>query len=166
MMIREGVLTKIGDVLKELPLTNSWDNVLDAGISKGTTNWQLFGSRKPGYDKYTLARIFNYVYDSTDTEFQYNEIPLSKFDMKNNYYKLSVRNKENSSLFMKNDFIMKLEERKNKNKKTKPISPTSSSSTIVNHSYENKMIYDIIEFGKPPTIENKTAKSSLSTHNL
>ena len=143
MMIREGVLNNIGDVLKDLPLTNSWDNVLDAGISKGTTNWQLFGSRKPGYDKYTLTRIFNYVYDSTDGEFQYNEIPLSKFDMKKNYYKLSVRNKDNSSLFMRNDFIMKLEERKNKNKKSKPISPSSSINTIRNHSYDTNMIYDI-----------------------
>lgn len=143
IMIRDEVLKKIGDVLNKLPLTNSWDNVLDAGISKGTTNWQLFGSRKPGYDKYTLSRIFSYVFDATDNEFQYNEIPLSKFDMKKNYYKLSVRNKENSSLFMKNDFILKLEERKNKNKKSKSSSPVPVSNNFIMGHYQNNISYDI-----------------------
>mgnify|MGYP003979344775 FL=1 len=45
-MIRNRVLNEIGDVLEKLPLTNSYNDVLDEGISKGTTNWQLFGSQK------------------------------------------------------------------------------------------------------------------------
>lgn len=37
-MIREKMIEKLGEIWEDLPLTNSWDSVLDEGISKGKTN--------------------------------------------------------------------------------------------------------------------------------
>jgi hypothetical protein len=53
LMLREKILSQIGDVW-ELPLTNSWGEVLDEGISKGCINWQMYGSQKPGHEAYKL----------------------------------------------------------------------------------------------------------------
>ena len=87
--------------MSNLPITNTWTDVFDEGISKGHVNWQLYGSRKPGFDKYGLKRIFEIGYDDDDDELSLNEVPLSKFDIEKNFYKLSVRNTRNTSLFMK-----------------------------------------------------------------
>ena len=42
--LRSLVLKEIGEVWSDLPMVNSWESVLDEGISAGYTNWQLFGS--------------------------------------------------------------------------------------------------------------------------
>lgn len=55
LLLRDKVKEEIANVLEDMPLINDYDKVLDAGISKGTTNWQLFGSRKPGHEAYALV---------------------------------------------------------------------------------------------------------------
>ena len=54
IILRNRISTKLKDIWSDLPLQNSWDEVLDEGITKGTTNWQLYGSRKPGNECYLL----------------------------------------------------------------------------------------------------------------
>ena len=71
-MLRDRIISKIGDIW-ELPLTNDWAGVLDEGISKGTTNWQMYGSRKPGNLAYELTHVFNVSMDLSDGEFMFNE---------------------------------------------------------------------------------------------
>ena len=46
-IMREDILPRMSEILGQLPITNSWDSVFDDTVTKGTTNWQLFGSRKP-----------------------------------------------------------------------------------------------------------------------
>jgi len=104
MMIRDKIINKLQDVW-DLPLINTWDSVLDEGISKGTTNWQLFGSRKPGNEAYDLTQHFIITYDKSDGEFMMDETKVSDFDMKNNFVKLSVQN-ENCPSFQINPKIM------------------------------------------------------------
>lgn len=64
-MLREKILEQLGDVW-ELPLTNSWEQVLDDGISKGTTNWQMYGSQKPGNEAYKLTYYLTAELDVKD----------------------------------------------------------------------------------------------------
>ncbi len=52
------ILSKEDSCLHHLPLINSWEDVLDKGITEGTTNWQLYGSRKPGNEAYELTGVF------------------------------------------------------------------------------------------------------------
>ena len=60
-MLREKILKEIGDIW-ELPLTNDWNAVLDEGISRGHTNWQMYGSRKPGNQAYELKYYYGSSY--------------------------------------------------------------------------------------------------------
>jgi hypothetical protein len=55
MILPEKVMARIEEVL-DLPLTNTWDDVFDVRISKGPTNWQLYGSGKPANDVYKLVQ--------------------------------------------------------------------------------------------------------------
>ena len=91
IMIRNTMIKKLEEIWN-LPLINSWDSVLDEGISKGTTNWQLFGSRKPGNEAYELTQYYTITYDKNDGEFMMDEKKVSDFDLKNNFIKLSVQN--------------------------------------------------------------------------
>jgi P4 family phage/plasmid primase-like protien len=68
LMLRERIMNKIGDIW-ELPLKNDWNGVFDEGISKGTTNWQLYGSRKPGFEAYKLTYYIVAEIDKQDDEF-------------------------------------------------------------------------------------------------
>jgi P4 family phage/plasmid primase-like protien len=130
LILREKIIKKIEEIWSGLPLINSWDDVFDKSVSSGSTNWQLFGSRKPNYEQYQLTRIYNISFDTTDNEFVTQEILLSKFDIESNIQKLSVRYKENLYLFMKNNFINEYEEYKRKNRIGGTLSPSTSSSSI------------------------------------
>ena len=95
-MLRQRVLPKVAELWGNesdggLPLTNLYDSVLDEGISKGTTNWQMYGSRKPGNLAYELTQLFNITLDSTDGEFMIDEQNIDSFDISTNYNKLSAQ---------------------------------------------------------------------------
>jgi P4 family phage/plasmid primase-like protien len=92
-IIRQKVIESIGDIwgdLKEV-LTNDWDSVFDGGINTGKTNWQLYGSRKPGFDVYKLVYHFEYTYDTTDGEYMREEKDVTKFNLEKDYVKLTAR---------------------------------------------------------------------------
>jgi len=89
-IIRDKMLTKLPEVW-DLPLINTWESVLDEGISKGTTNWQLFGSRKPKNEAYELTQHFVISYDPRDGEFMMDEKKVAEYDLKNQFSKLSVQ---------------------------------------------------------------------------
>jgi P4 family phage/plasmid primase-like protien len=69
-MLRNNVLKKIPDVLKHLPLKNSWDDILDDNISRmvNPVGWQLYGSRKPGHEAYELKYHFNFTYIKSEVD--------------------------------------------------------------------------------------------------
>jgi len=94
MIIRDKMIRKLEEIW-ELPLINSWDAVLDEGISTGKTGWQLFGSRKPGNEAYELTHHYIMTLDGADNNFTMDEKDVSKFDLKNDFEKLSVRYDKN-----------------------------------------------------------------------
>lgn len=122
-MIRESMITKIADVW-ELPLENTWESVLDEGISKGITNWQLFGSRKPGNEAYELTQHFVITYDANDGEFMMDEKKITDFDLKNNFEKLSVQYDGNPDF----EFNPKILDAYNKRLETKGVKARKPSS--------------------------------------
>jgi P4 family phage/plasmid primase-like protien len=72
-MLRNSVLKKIADILKHLPLKNSWDDILDDNISRmvNPVGWQLYGSRKPGNEAYALKYQYNFIYVKTENADNY-----------------------------------------------------------------------------------------------
>jgi P4 family phage/plasmid primase-like protien len=133
MMIRDKIVEKLSEIW-DLPLSNSWESVLDEGISKGTTNWQLFGSRKPGNEAYELSQHFIITYDSSDGEFMMDEKKITEFDLKNNFIKLSVQNESNPK-FELNPKIIDSYNKRLESKGHKIKRP--ASKTKMNLIYEN-----------------------------
>ena len=88
LYIRQKMMAK--DLLNHLPLINDAESVFDEGISKGTTNWQLFGSRKPGNEAYEVKYQYEITYDQSDGEFMFNE-PEIAFDPLNHFQYLSAQ---------------------------------------------------------------------------
>ena len=93
LIIREKVIEQLEkkNVWENLELLNDWNSVLDDGICKGSTNWQLYGSRKPGNEAYELTCYTLAKYDSDDGEFRTIPKKVSEFDMKNNFDKLTAQ---------------------------------------------------------------------------
>jgi P4 family phage/plasmid primase-like protien len=109
-MLRDRILPKVAEAWSDLPVTNSWSDVFDAGISAGHTNWQLYGSRKPNHVSYKLKYVYEVSYDPSDGEFMRPEI--TDFDVAKNIALLSVRYKNHASPFMKTAFIREYDEYK------------------------------------------------------
>ena len=112
-MIREKAMKKIAEMWEDLPLTNSWDDVFDEGITIGRTNWQLYGSKKPGHDAYQLTYIYDAKFDTTDGEISIVPVPLKSFDIANNIQLLSVRYTQHPTFFLKTAFLEEYNQYKN-----------------------------------------------------
>ena len=71
VLLRNKVLEDMEEIWSKLPLTNTWDQVIDEGVAKGTVNWQLYGSRKPGYERYNLKYYYNAEFSTIDEDWEF-----------------------------------------------------------------------------------------------
>ena len=109
-MIRIEMIEKIKEAWGDLPITNSWEDVLDRGISVGTTNWQLFGSKKPNYETYKLTQKFAVSYNIEEDECFCENIPMPSNISKEEFFKISARYKEHPIYLYKDSFLQKRED--------------------------------------------------------
>lgn len=149
LMLRDRVLKRISDILEHLPLTNSYEDVIDISIARGSTNWQVFGSRKPGYDAYKIKNIYSYNVedDSFDSEeFEDDYLSLLK--------RCSVRNKTNKYYVINESAKDEYDEYKNKEKK--PMRANASSSVFSGSllDFENITNVDELENFVSSYVEN------------
>ena len=86
ILMREELLHELPEILGNLPLINTWDQVYDDGIVKGHTNWQLYGSRKPNNKAYELKYIFEMKRSASDLTWYCSESSVDDFikSMENN----------------------------------------------------------------------------------
>ena len=119
-MLRDRMIERLPEIW-DLPIINTWDKVLDDGISKGKTNWQMYGSRKPGNEAYELSQIFDIEYDKVDGEFMMVEKSVKDFDLSKNIVKLSAQYADHSKF----DMQSKMVDEYNK-KKTNLVKPTQT----------------------------------------
>jgi P4 family phage/plasmid primase-like protien len=89
----------------QLPISNTWDQVLDEGISEGRTNWQMYGSCKPKHEAYRLTQYYEVKYDPTDGEFITERI--HNIDMQTTFPRLCARYAEHYEPFERTGFIAK-----------------------------------------------------------
>ena len=113
LMLRDQIIEKIGNVWSDLPLINkdSWEGVFDMGVCAGYTNWQLYGSCKPGGKPYKLTYIYKNLYDPADKEFIITKIKLNDFNIQNNIHQLSIRNTNLQTYAMTSEFLNLYEEK-------------------------------------------------------
>lgn len=87
--VREQVLAHLPEMWDDLPITNSWADVLDEGVTKGCVNWQLYGSRKPGNEPYALCNVYTLV--RQDGDWAVEELPTESISIETELPKLSAR---------------------------------------------------------------------------
>jgi P4 family phage/plasmid primase-like protien len=75
IILRNKVLEEINDIFEDLPLINSYNELVDGGIAGGKTNWQVFGSKKPAHEAYKLKKIFKITL-SEENDIVFNDLPL------------------------------------------------------------------------------------------
>lgn len=117
-LLRQKMLIRAQEMWSDFPKTNTWEDVFDIRISKGTSNWQLYGSRKPNYDRYILTHVYEIEYNENSEDLDCHEIPINTFNIEKNFEKLSARYSKHLSLIMKNDFITRYEQFKSTNTNT------------------------------------------------
>lgn len=133
-MLREKILEKIGDIW-ELPLKNNWNEVLDEGISKGHTNWQMYGSQKPGHEAYKLTYYLMAELDPADKEWMTTAKSIKDIDLLKDLYLLSAQCDTHIKLEInpkiQEEYSKRLASKTNKNNK-------SGSKSKVNIVYEEE----------------------------
>ena len=121
IILREKIISQIGDVW-ELPLTNTWEDVLDVGISKGCTNWQMYGSQKPGHEAYKLTYYLTAELNEDDNNWTTTAKSIKDLDLSTNLDLLSVQY-DNHIKFeinpkIKEEYNKRLEDKSKKVKKS------------------------------------------------
>jgi P4 family phage/plasmid primase-like protien len=135
LLLRDKIIERLPKLWDDLPLTNDYKSVLDEGISKGTTNWQLYGSRKPGNESYELTLMIEVVgYDVNDGEFISNEKTIKDFDFKKNLIQLSAQF-DNHPKFDLNQKIINEYNKKRETKKEKK--PSTKIKLLVDNDNDN-----------------------------
>lgn len=136
--IRAELVKIMSDVWDDLPIINTWDDVLDEGVVKGYTNWQLYGSRKPNHDAYVLTQLL--VIKKKTLGWSTTEENLNNFDMGENIYKLSARCKCYPIYNVRDEMEETIEDNKKNISKSKKSTTKSLRKTL---SVENLKMNDI-----------------------
>lgn len=135
--IRKNLIKKLGEeTWGELPVINTegWKGVFDEGITNGTVNWQLYGSKKPNHKKYQLTYWYSMEYDETDGEITREKKNAKDFLADLDIMKLSVRNPDLPSFPMKSSFIPEYEKILSTNTRVNAMKNTNhlSKKTVYN----------------------------------
>ena len=131
LLLRKYVLNDIDDVIGDLELLNSNDDIIDEAITSGRNNWLMYGSRKPGGQKYELKYTFEISFD--DDGFPTQQIIYKYDDISDKKkVKLFSTKKQWEKIELKPEF----EEQLNKLNK-----PSSNKSNIASFNNSNKIIF-------------------------
>lgn len=150
-ILRKRMLESIHIVAEDLSkdLKNSWDDVLDEGITKGHTNWQMYGSCKPGNEKYVLTDIYECVFKKDERiEIEQRDASyVRKFVTAENFPKLSVQYDGNLKVKIKPEIEseyktfeqdeLRRKQNKNKKKTKRTFKKSNSSESLSIMSFQN-----------------------------
>ena len=137
LFFRNYLLENINDIWEDLPLKNTWSDVIDEGVMKGDCGWQLYGSRKPGNEQYKLTNIFEL--HKTKDDIIMNEIEIKDIDFKQYFPYFCARNTDNThKLKIKKENVDKIE-KLNPKKKLFKIKNRKQCNQIEDINCENDL---------------------------
>lgn len=137
MLLRKEVI----DLVKENgPLDidgqiNSYDQIFDSSISSGNTNWQMYGSRKPGCKAYKLSKCYKInVLNQDENDYEMNDYDIANLKMSLLFEKLSAQYQKHYKPNINEEYRDKIVEmEKKKSKKSKNTSNTNMLMKINNN---------------------------------
>lgn len=135
LLLREIMVNKLKDVCCDLNIINTWESVLDKGISEGGTHWQMYGSTKPGCEPYHLTHIYTVGYDPTDGQPSYDSRSTEDSDWAPNWsiliHELSARNRSHPIFRYRNETIRELQKIEKTNRRlTRPALTENTNQNI------------------------------------
>lgn len=110
-----------GELWSHLHFENTWDLVLDEGIVKGFTNWQLYGSRKPGHKCYLLTNYLVLEYGETEDEWSIEINSPANLKLPEQLELLSARCRKHIEIPIKDKYVDEVEETKKHLTKKKKV---------------------------------------------
>lgn len=149
-LLRKNVLEEIKDVLGELPLTNTYDDVLDKGLSRGSNNSIMYGSMKPqDKERYEIK----YMYECDVEEITLKLLQKDNLQEDEIMKDLSVRVSNGLTLEFGEETIKQMEQF-NKNKKSKFHSNKVKSSNSTSNSLKAQKWWDYAKLIDINSLEN------------
>lgn len=117
IILRQKMITEIreGRLWSELrsKQTNTPDDLFDEAIVKGSSNWQVYGSMKPGKKPYMVTRILRYEFQSGEAEWDVYEEGVGEFNWEADFVKLSARYDKHPVFDIHETYIEEVEKQKN-----------------------------------------------------
>lgn len=128
--VREQVLKQIGDRIDTLPFIDglTWTDVIDDAVTSGNSNWQMYGSCKPGYTPYKVTTHYEVTGKEGEYGFEWDYriafakdddgdddgddngdceiVSSASFDMKKNFPLLTVRYTGHPAFPIKDDVVV------------------------------------------------------------
>ena len=101
VLMRKRVLSELSSIWDDLPITNTWDEVLDEGVTKGFVNWQMYGSRKPGHQAYSVKYHWVMTYDTIGDNWTVIKQTIGPKFTERHFEKLSARYKGDPTFSMR-----------------------------------------------------------------
>jgi len=126
--LRAKILPELQSMWGDLPLTNSWEDVIDNSITSGKTGWQLYNSRKPGCKAYLLKYHFLLKLGVTNGEWEFAEKKVTEFKFDRDFKLLTARYRGHASFPLLESCKSELEQMF-KTKKVPPPSTMALTST-------------------------------------
>ena len=152
VILRKKIINDIAQIWDNLPITNTFDEVFDEGITKGFVNWQLFGSRKPGHKAYELSYYFTLIYDNEEDSWDIKDNNVSKLNILEHLPIMSARNQNHKQFeLVDNKYLLEAIEKEKldltyKEKKQPKINILENNIDLENYDYSK--IGDIKELDK------------------
>jgi len=146
MLLRSKMVPRLKEIWDALPLQNTWDEVVDEGITKGTTNWQLYGSRKPGNQSYSLK--YYYELELINDEWCLNVNDVTKFDLKTRFPELTAQYTQHKTFNMLETIRQEYEQiktTKRVNNKNKMKIVDKNKPFDINDVTSNEILDEVVE---------------------
>jgi hypothetical protein len=123
----------------ELPLLNTWDNVVDKGVLLCSNNWQMFGSKKPNNQKYNLTKAYKFKYDAHDKSFCWDDIPTIPMNYEL-FERLSVQNLDRPDIEMNPNLELNYEKKSKKCSSPKSVAEINTIDNTIDNNKEKELI--------------------------
>lgn len=101
-LLRDRILPEVSELWSDLPIENSWEEVIDEGVAKGHVNWQMYGSRKPGHEAYMIHKHYILAWDGETWEIK-NTLSNDGFNTKKHLQQLCARCRTHPETSVKED---------------------------------------------------------------
>uniref|UniRef100_A0A6C0KPK3 SF3 helicase domain-containing protein n=1 Tax=viral metagenome TaxID=1070528 RepID=A0A6C0KPK3_9ZZZZ len=142
LMLRDRILQKIGDIW-ELPLKNSWDDVLDKNVCKGGSNWQMYGSQKPGFDVYKVSYYMIAELDINDNEWITTAKSPKDLDLSKDLKLLSAQYDEHVKFDINPNIVEEYNKRKSEKPKIKKTGAKGKINLVLEEESNDIQLNDI-----------------------